>query len=137
MRCWAGECWELLACTARRRPTRSVAPYDLCRAVRADLAESGKIVLLDGLGVVAAAEGVVSDELTIAPALRRGDVPDVLIRTLQAKRWLGAKLFCHRASLRAPNHEATDLVAYALRRSARRGGSIWDAARLTIERLFC
>jgi len=72
-----------------------VALGDLCRAVRADLAQSGKIVPLDGIAVVAATERVVSDEVPVAPAFGRGDVPDVLIRALQAERWLGAKLFCH------------------------------------------
>jgi hypothetical protein len=46
---------------AARAPTPSVALRYLRRAVRADLAEPGKIVLLDGLGVVATAEGAVAD----------------------------------------------------------------------------
>ena len=90
------------------RAAPSVALGDLCRAVRAHLAESGKLVLLNGRRVVAAALGAVSDELTVAPALRCSNVPDVLIGTLQTKRWLGAELFCHRPSLGAALHHARD-----------------------------
>jgi len=55
-------------------------------AVRADFSEPGKIVLHEGLRVVAAAEGAVPDEPTVAPALRGCDVPDVLVGTLHAER---------------------------------------------------
>ncbi len=41
-----------------------------------------------------------SDEQAVAPALCRSDVPDVLIGTLQAKRWLGSKLFGHETESR-------------------------------------
>jgi hypothetical protein len=74
---------------------RSVALRDLCGAVGADLAESGEIVSGNRLRVVAAAEGPVSDEPAIGPALCRGDMPDVLIGTLHAERRLWAKLLCH------------------------------------------
>ena len=69
-------------------------------AVGADRAESFEVVEVRRLRVVAAAEGAVSDELTVAPSLSGGDMPDVLIGALHANRSFGAKLFCHRPSLR-------------------------------------
>lgn len=59
---------------------------DLCRAVGAHLVEPFKLALLNRLGVVAAAVGSVSDEATVAPSLRRGNVPDVLVGALEPER---------------------------------------------------
>lgn len=69
-------------------------------AVRTDIAEAGQIVMLLGVRIVPAAEGSMSDPLAVVPALSRGNVPDVLVGTTQAKGGLGAKLFGHGPSLR-------------------------------------
>lgn len=74
----------------------------LRRTVRADFAEPDKVVLCEGLRVVAAAERAMPNELTVAPALRRCDVPDVLIGTFQTERWYRSKLLGHETSLRQP-----------------------------------
>lgn len=68
---------------------------DLGGAVGADLGQIGRIGVLGRIGVVAAAKGAMTDELIVAPALGGGDVPDVLVRTTQTKRRLGANLFWH------------------------------------------
>ena len=47
------------------------------------------------VGVVAPAVGAVPDDRTIAPALSRGEVPDVLVLAAQAEDGLGSKLFSH------------------------------------------
>ena len=88
----------------------SVTPRNLGSAVGADCFEPLKVSEVGRLRVVAAAEGAVSDEPTIAPSLGRGDVPDVFMLALHAKRRLGAKLFCHEASLRAARLGARDGV---------------------------
>jgi hypothetical protein len=117
-------------CAVPRNPHQSMWLRDLCGAVRADFPDASKVVLLNGLRIVATAEGAVPDELTVSPALRGRDVPDVFIRTPQTKRWLGAMLFCHPASLspagehwpRAMNTAADMPTSRQRRAELRRGG---------------
>jgi hypothetical protein len=72
-----------------------VALGHLGAAVRADFWEPGHIRALGRVWIVPAAEGAVADHMTIAPALRESDVPDVLAITAEAKRGFWYELFRH------------------------------------------
>lgn len=55
--------------------------------------------MFDRVGVVASTERLVSDLAALAPSLGGCDMPDVLVRALQAERVHRAKLLCHVRSL--------------------------------------
>jgi len=76
-----------------------VPPFELGRAVGADLGEALKVVALNGSAVVAAAVRSVPYQAAFAPSLGGGNVPDVLVDALQAESRLGAQLLCHQTSL--------------------------------------
>src|SRR5207253_11343334 len=75
-----------------------VPQCDLGRAIGADLRKAVQVAVFDR-GVVASAEGAVTDHSAIAPSLGGCDVPDVLVLALQAERILRAKLLSQAGSL--------------------------------------
>lgn len=63
---------------------------NLRSAVRAETGEPGKLSAAIRLWIVPAAEGSMSHELGVGPALGRGDMPDRVAGAFQRKRCLGA-----------------------------------------------